>query len=57
MGRKQVFSKEQVLRAIRNWIVHRAVAPTIEELHQTLGVGSIQVSAEKEDVDIRLTRM
>lgn len=40
MGRKKIFDNQQVLRAIRNWIVHNGVAPTVEELRQTLGAGS-----------------
>lgn len=40
MGRKKLLDNQQILRAIRNWIVHNGVAPTVEELRQTLGAGS-----------------
>jgi repressor LexA len=40
MGRKRILDNQRVLRAIRNWIVHHGVAPTVEELRQALGVGS-----------------
>jgi repressor LexA len=40
MGRKKLLDNQQVLRAIRNWVVHSGVAPTVEELRKSLGVGS-----------------
>lgn len=40
MGRKKLFSKEQVLTAIRKWLLERGVPPTIEELRQVLRLGS-----------------
>jgi repressor LexA len=40
MGRKKLLSKEQVLTAIRKWLVEHGVAPTIEELRKALRLGS-----------------
>lgn len=40
MGRKKLLDNQQVLRVIRNRIIHEGMAPTVEELRQALGVGS-----------------
>jgi len=40
MGRKRLLSKEQVLAAIRKWLVERGVPPTVEELRKALELGS-----------------
>jgi repressor LexA len=40
MGRKKSLTKEEVLKAIRNWLIHYGIAPTVEELRRILGVGS-----------------
>ena len=40
MGRKRLVQPEEVLRTIRNWIVHNGMPPTLEELQEELGVGS-----------------
>ena len=40
MGRKKIIDQDQILRIIHHWLVHRGMAPTIEELRQALGVGS-----------------
>lgn len=38
--RKKALSKEQVLLAIRRWILHEGLPPTVEELRSVLKVGS-----------------
>lgn len=38
--RKKALSKEQVLLAIRRWILHQGLPPTVEELRNVLKVGS-----------------
>jgi repressor LexA len=38
--RKRALSKEQVLLAIRQWILHEGLPPTVEELRSVLKVGS-----------------
>ena len=40
MGRKKTLTKEEVLRAIRNWLIKHGMAPTVEELRRTLRIGS-----------------
>lgn len=40
MPRSKQFSRQYVLRVIRDWVVERGFAPTIEELQRELGVGS-----------------
>lgn len=40
MGRRKSINSEQVLRIIHHWFVHRGMAPTVEELRQSLGAGS-----------------
>jgi repressor LexA len=40
MGRKKLFSKEQILEAINRLILRKGVPPTIEELRASLGIGS-----------------
>jgi len=40
MGRKKIFSREQILRVIHHSVVHQGMAPTIEELRRALGAGS-----------------
>jgi repressor LexA len=40
MGRKKSLTKEQVLKAIRNWLIQHGMAPTVEELRRILRVGS-----------------
>lgn len=41
MGRRRILDKDQILRVIQHWVIHRGMAPTIEELREALGVGSI----------------
>lgn len=38
--KKKALSKEQVLSAIRRWILHEGLPPTVEELRNVLKVGS-----------------
>lgn len=38
--KKKALSKEQVLLAIRRWILHEGLPPTVEELRNVLKVGS-----------------
>jgi repressor LexA len=40
MGRKKILNKEQVLAAIRRWLVEHGVPPTVEELRKVLRLGS-----------------
>ncbi|MBI4691418.1 MAG: HTH domain-containing protein [Nitrospirae bacterium] len=40
MGRKKLLTKEEVLRAINQWLIKTGTPPTIEELRKSLGVGS-----------------
>jgi repressor LexA len=40
MPKDKLISKTEILRAIRNSLVHQGLPPTIEELRQTLAVGS-----------------
>jgi len=40
MPKDKLVQKQQVLDAIRNWLVHHGNPPTIEELRKVLGVGS-----------------
>jgi len=40
MPKDKLLQKPAILRAIRNWLVHHGVPPTIEELRSNLGVGS-----------------
>ena len=40
MGRKKLLTKEVVLRAINQWLIKTGAPPTIEELRNSLGVGS-----------------
>ena len=40
MPREKLVRKEEVLAAIRNWLVHHGHPPTVEELRNLLGVGS-----------------
>lgn len=40
MGRKKTLKKEEILRAIRNWLIEHGMAPTVEELRRTLRIGS-----------------
>lgn len=40
MTKPKSLTKEEVLRAIQNWIVHHGLPPTVEELRRVLKVGS-----------------
>jgi repressor LexA len=40
MGRKPNFTRDEVLQAIRGWLVRRGTPPTVRELKRTLGAGS-----------------
>lgn len=40
MGRNKTLTKEDVLRAIRDWFVEHGMPPTVEELRQSLQLGS-----------------
>lgn len=40
MGRKKSINPAHVLQAIRDWVIHRGMPPTVEELRQALGAGS-----------------
>ncbi len=40
MPKDKLFQKPEILRAIRNWLVHHGTPPTVEELRKALGVGS-----------------
>ena len=40
MGRRKIIDRNHVFRIIHCWVVRRGMAPTIEELRQTLEVGS-----------------
>jgi repressor LexA len=40
MPKDKLLQKPEILRAIRNHLVHHGVAPTVEELRKSLGVGS-----------------
>lgn len=40
MGRKHLLTNEQVLAAIHKWLVEHGMPPTIEELRETLQLGS-----------------
>lgn len=40
MGRDKLFSREQVLEAIQQWIRRSGYPPTIDELRRAMGVGS-----------------
>lgn len=40
MTRKKLLSKQVVLDAINGWLIERGLPPTIEELRQTLNLGS-----------------
>lgn len=58
MGRKRLYSKEDVLLAIKRWLLEHNKPPTIEELRQSLEVGSKRTVLRylrelEEDGDIR----
>jgi len=40
MGRKRLVQEEDVLRALRDWMLHHGVPPTVKELQVALGVHS-----------------
>jgi repressor LexA len=40
MPKEKLIHIDDVLRTLRNWMVHHGVAPTVEELRQALRVGS-----------------
>lgn len=40
MGRKKLLTKEEVLKAINQWLIKTGAPPTIEELRKCIGVGS-----------------
>jgi repressor LexA len=40
MGRRKSLTREEVLKAIRNWLIERGMAPTVEELRRKLRLGS-----------------
>src|SRR5690242_1104480 len=40
MGRKRALTREEVLRAIRDWLVEHGMPPTVEELRRSLRLGS-----------------
>lgn len=40
MGRKKLFSKEEVLKVIHNYVLQHGIPPIIEELRDLLGAGS-----------------